>query len=74
MLKRRREARDLARSLKTVDELERLIESINVTDDEREIARMVFEKGWTRQKIANETGYSRRQVDRKIAKIHDRIC
>lgn len=27
--------------------------------------------GWTRQKIALETGYSVRQISRKLAKLHD---
>lgn len=60
-------------AVKTVEELKACIDALNLTDEEREIAMMVYSKGWTRQKIAMETGYSVRQVARKIAKINDKF-
>ena len=73
MRKNRKEARDRLMAVKTVEELKAYIDALNLTDEEREIAMMVYSKGWTRQKIAMETGYSVRQVARKIAKINDKF-
>ncbi len=71
MHKSRKAARDKIQACKTNDEFEEWLSMLRITDDVREIARMVYIKGWTRQKIAMETGYSVRQVSRKIAKLHD---
>lgn len=73
MLTSRKEARARVKAIKTFDELKRHVDSLNLTDEEKEIALMVYAKGWTRQKIAMETGYSVRQIARKIAKINDKI-
>lgn len=73
MLTSRKEARARVKAIKTFDELKRHVDSLNLTDEEKEIALMVYAKGWTRQKIAIETGYSVRQIARKIAKINDKI-
>ena len=73
MLTSRKEARARVKAIKTYEELKSHVDSLNLTDEEKEIALMVYAKGWTRQKIAMETGYSVRQIARKIAKINDKI-
>ena len=73
MRKNRKEARDLLNSLHTVSELEKYLQMLRITDEEREVARMIYAKGYSRQQIAMQTGYSKRQVDRMVAKIHDRL-
>lgn len=69
----RKQAREFAKSMKTTAELDAYLNMLNLTDDEREIARMIFAKGWTRTRIAMETGYSESQVKRKICRIYDRM-
>lgn len=69
----RKEARDFVKSIKTRTELEAYLNMLNLTDEEREIARMMFGNGWTRTRIALETGYSEHQVKRKICRIYDRM-
>ena len=73
MRKNRKAARDLLNSLRTVPELEQYLSMLRLTDEERDVARMIYEKGYSRQQIAMQTGYSKRQVDRMVAKIHGRL-
>lgn len=70
----RRRARDLAKSVRTRADLEAWLDALNLSDDERTVARMVYERGFTRQQIAFETGYSLRQVNRLLAKVHDKMA
>lgn len=74
MLASRRRARDLAKSVRTRADLEAWLDALNLSDDERTVARMVYERGFTRQQIAFETGYSLRQVNRLLAKVHDKMA
>ena len=69
----RKRARDFVKSIKTKAELDAYINMLNLTDEEREIARLLFGKGYSRVQIAMETGYSEHQVKRKINKIYDRM-
>lgn len=69
----RKAARDFVKSIKTKNELDSYLNMLNLTDEEREIARMMFGNGWTRTRIAMETGYSEAQVKRKICRIYDRM-
>lgn len=69
----RREARDRVNAIKTRDDLRRYLGELNLRDDERQIAWMVFANGWSRAKIAFETGYSEHQVKRKLARIYDKM-
>lgn len=69
----RKAARDLLNSLRTLPELEQYLQMLRLTDDERDVARMIYAKGYSRQQIAMKTGYSKRQVDRMVARIHDRL-
>lgn len=46
---------------------------LNLTDDEKEIARLAFGRGWSRTRIAMELGYSEHQIKRKMYRIYDRM-
>lgn len=70
----RRAARNFVKSIKTRADLEDYLNMLNLTDEEREIALMMFGKGWTRARIALEMGYSEFQVKRKISRIYDRMA
>lgn len=69
----RKQARDFVKSIKTKAELDAYLNMLNLTDDEREIARMLFGRGWSRTRIAMEIGYSEHQIKRKINRIYDRM-
>lgn len=69
----RKAARDFVKSMKTRAELDSYLNMLNLTDEERNIARMMFGNGWTRVRIALETGYSEDQVKRKVCRIYDRM-
>lgn len=69
----RKAARELANSIKTRDDLKAYIDMLNLREEEREIAMMIFGNGWSRAKIAMETGYSEHQVKRKVARIYDKM-
>lgn len=70
----RRRARELAKSVKTRSDLEAWLDALNISDAEREVARLVYERGYTRQQIAFATGYSLRQVNRLLARVHDKMA
>lgn len=70
----RRAAREKIKSVKTRAELDEWLEMLNLTDEERDIARMVYGRGYTLTQVSMETGYSVRQVSRKLAKIQDRMA
>lgn len=69
----RKAARDFVKGIKTRADLEQYLSMLNLTDEEREIALLLFGKGYSRTRIALETGYSTDQVKRKIARIYDRM-
>lgn len=69
----RKAAREFANSIKTRDDLRRYLDMLNLRDEERDIAWMIFAHGWSRAKIAMETGYSEHQVKRKVARIYDKL-
>lgn len=69
----RKAARERCMAIKTHADLEAYVNSLNLSDDEREIAMLMFGKCWTRAKIAMHMGYSERQVKRKVARIYDRM-
>lgn len=69
----RKAARDFVKGIKTRSDLEKYLDMLNLTDEEREIALLLFGKGYSRTRIAMETGYSQDQVKRKIARIYDRM-
>lgn len=69
----RKAARERVKNIKTRADLEEYLDLLNLTDEEREIALLLFGKGYSRTRIAMETGYSHDQVKRKIARIYDRM-
>ena len=69
----RKSARDFVKSINTRSDLEQYLDMLNLTDGEHEIAMLLFGKGYSRTRIAIETGYSRDQIKRKIARIYDRM-
>lgn len=73
MRENRSKARAKLKAVKTRAELDEWIDMLNLTDDERGIARMVYGDGYSIAQVCFKTGYSRRQVCRKLAKIQDRI-
>lgn len=70
---KRKAARDRLFAIKTKAELVELIESLNITDEEREIALMVLSRGWSYTKISLETGYSVRHIARKMEKVYSKL-
>lgn len=70
----RKAAREFAMGMKTKADLEEYLNMLNLTEEERQIAWMIFANGWSRAKIAMETGYSEPQLRRKISKIYDRMA
>lgn len=69
----KKQARDFVKSIKTKSELDAYLNMLNLTDDEKEIARLLFGRGWSRTQIAMELGYSEHQIKRKINRIYDRM-
>ena len=69
----RKEARDFVKSIKTKAELDAYLNMLNLTDEERDIARLLFGRGWSRTRIAMELGYSEHQIKRKIVRIYDKM-
>ncbi len=69
----RKAAREAVGKIKTREDLRNYLDLLNLTDEEREIAWMIFAHGWSRAKIAMEIGYSEHQVKRKVARIYDKL-
>lgn len=69
----RKAARDFVRSMKTRADLEQYFSMLNLTEDERKIAMMLFGDGYTRTRIAREIGFSEAYVKKKIARIYSRM-
>lgn len=69
----RKAAREFVKSIKTRADLEAYFSMLNLTEDERTIAMMLFGNGWTRARIAMEVGFSEAYVKKKIARIYDRM-
>lgn len=69
----RKAAREAVGKIKTREDLRNYLDLLNLTDEEREIAWMIFANGWSRAKIAMEIGYFEHQVKRKVAKIYDKL-
>lgn len=70
----RKAARDKAMSLKTVADLDELLESLNITDDERRIARLVLSRGWSYTRVAMETDFSTRHVRRCMERVYSKMA
>lgn len=69
----RKEAKERLLNMKTRSDLEDYLDSLNLTDDEREVAILVFGRGWSLTRIRVEMGYTERQLRRKLSKVYDRM-
>ena len=57
----------------TKAELAEILNELNITDEEREIATMVLSRRWSYTKIAMETGHSKRNVARIMERVYMRL-
>lgn len=73
MKSERKQAREMLLSLKTRADLEGYLNSLNITDEEREIAMLVFGRGWSLTRIQLELGYTKSQLKRRMAKLYDKM-
>lgn len=71
---KRKAARDRLLAVKTKAELVAILEEINITDEEREMAIMVLSRGWSYTKIALELNCSKRHVARKMEHVYTKLC
>jgi DNA-binding NarL/FixJ family response regulator len=69
----RKEARELLQSMKTREELIQYLNMLNITDEQRDVAYYALAKGWSRQHISLETGYSLRQIERMLTRVYDKM-
>lgn len=68
----RRKSRDYLSGSITA-ELGDIIEASNIADDEAEIVRLRFSRGWSIVKIAGHMNMSERSVKKRIEKVYDKI-
>lgn len=72
MFNHRRNARDkLAGAVSA--ELDRFIETSGISDDETQIVRLRFARGWSIVKIADHMNMSERSVQRRIERAYNKI-
>lgn len=72
MFSHRRDARDkLTRAISA--ELNDFIEASGISDDEAEIVRLRFARGWSIVKIADHLNMSERSVQRRIGRAYEKI-
>jgi hypothetical protein len=69
----RKAAREYLAGISTREELMRYLEMLNITDAERQVAFLALSKGWSRQHISLETGYSLRQIERMLTRVYDKM-
>jgi DNA-binding NarL/FixJ family response regulator len=69
----RKEAREFLKSMKTREELIEYLNMLNITDEQRDVAYYALAKGWSRQHISLETGYSLRQIERMLTRVYDKM-
>lgn len=73
MRKERKAARDMCNALKSADELRTLLDSLNITDEEREIAYCVLSRGWSYTRTAMEYGMTYSQVRRRMDRVYSKM-
>lgn len=74
MLPNRKAAREKVMAIKTRAELDEYLDTLNLREEYKTIARYIFADGFSRAKIARLTGYSERHLRRIIARIYDRMA
>lgn len=70
----RKAAREKAKAMRTRAEFDEWLDMLMLSDEERAIARMVYADCLSITQICFRTGYSRRQVQRKLAKVQDKMA
>lgn len=70
----RKAARERDAAIKTRAELDEYLDTLNLREQYKAIARYIFADGFSRAKIAMLTGYSDRHLKRIIANIYDRMA
>lgn len=73
MKQERKEARERLLNMKSRADLEAYLDSVNLTDEEREIALLFFGRGWSLTRIRLEHGYSPKQLRNRMARIYDKM-
>lgn len=72
MFNHRKDARDkLTRAISA--ELDDFIKASGISDDEAEIVRLRFARGWSIVKIADNLNMSERSVQRRIERAYEKI-
>lgn len=69
----RKAAKERLMGMKTRADLESYLDSLNLSDEEREIAFLVFGRGLSLTQIQVQYNYSTRQLRRKLSKVYDRM-
>lgn len=69
----RKHTKKFVRSIRTKSEYEAFMHGLMLTETEREIADMVFVKGWDYRLIGDTLGYSEVTIKRKMQKILDKL-
>lgn len=60
-------------AIKTKAGFEAYMGTLNLSEEDKHIAYLMFCECWTRTKIALEMGCSENQLKRRIARIYDRM-
>lgn len=69
----RKAARDKLLAMNSRADLEDYLESLNLSDEERTVALLVFGRGFSLTQTALELGYSPKQMRKRMSKIYDRM-
>lgn len=69
----RKHTKKFVRNIRTKTDYEAFMGGLMLTDAEREIADMVFVKGWDYRLIGDTLGYSEVTIKRKMQKILDKV-
>ena len=69
----RKYTKKFVRSIRSKVDYEAFMGSLMLTDAEREIADMVFVKGWDYRMIGDTLGYSEVTIKRKMQRILDKV-
>lgn len=71
---KRKAARDRLMAVRTKSELAAILDELNITDEEREMATMVISRGWSYTKVSLELKCSRSHVARRMEKVYTKLC
>lgn len=63
-------AKERALAIKSSEDLRALLDSLNITDRQREIAEMVLARGWSYAMVSAETGYSIKHIQRQMERVY----